>query len=128
MLRCGEPADRAIPELRLRVFACPRGMWNARSQVGCRGVWMATTNANLDSFGDRGPLLRWLVFTGLWVFAFVLLWRFGAIRQMVGRARPSLSSIIRLLLVAASLPLLWRPPLILRAGGAARRGGDVVVA
>src|SRR6266481_10191991 len=87
MLRCGEPADRAIPELRLCVFACPRGMWNARSQVGCRGTWMATTNANLDSFGDHGPLLRWLVFTGLCVFAFVLLWRFGLIRQMVASDR-----------------------------------------
>jgi hypothetical protein len=48
---------------------------------------MATTNANLDSFGDRGPLLRWLVFTGLCVFAFVLLWRFGLIRQMVASDR-----------------------------------------
>jgi hypothetical protein len=42
---------------------------------------MPTGNGDLDSFGDRGPLLRWLVFTGLWVFALVLLWRFGLIRQ-----------------------------------------------
>src|SRR5258708_7015542 len=84
MLRCDDPA-RAIPALRFRVFACPRGMWNARSQVGCRGTWMATTNANLDSFGDRGPLLRWLVFTGLCVFAFVLLWRFGQRQRHTGR-------------------------------------------
>jgi hypothetical protein len=44
---------------------------------------MPTTNADIDSFGDRGPLLRWLVFTGLCIFAFILLWRFGLIRQMV---------------------------------------------
>jgi hypothetical protein len=36
---------------------------------------MPATNDDPDSFGDRGPLLRWLVFTGLSVFAFVLLWR-----------------------------------------------------
>ena len=64
---------------------------------------MATTNANPDSFGDRGPLLRWLVFTGLWVFAFVLLWRFGLIRLMVASDRTYLSSIIGLLYVAASI-------------------------
>src|SRR5258708_12910147 len=128
MLRCGEPADRAIPELRLRVFACPRGMWNARSQVGCRGVWMATTNANPDSFGDRGPLLRWLVFTGLWVFAFVLLWRFGLIRQMVASDRTYLSSIIALLYVAASMHCLWRTVVISREADAARRGGALIAA
>src|SRR5882757_9337439 len=126
MLRCDEPADRASPELRLRVFACPRGMWNARSQVGCRGTWMATTNANLDSFGDRGPLLRWLVFTGLCVFAFVLLWRFGLIRQMVASDRTYLSSIIGLLYVAASMHCLWRTIVISREGDAAHRTGALI--
>jgi hypothetical protein len=72
-------------------------------QVGCRGAWMAMSNADLDSFGDRGPLLRWLVFTGLCVFAFVLLWRFGLIRLMVASDRTYLSSIIGLLYVAASI-------------------------
>jgi hypothetical protein len=56
-------------------------------QVECRGRLVATSNAYLDSFGDRGPLLRWLVFTGLCVFAFVLLWRFGLIRLMVASDR-----------------------------------------
>jgi hypothetical protein len=35
---------------------------------------MPATNDDPDSFGGRGPLLR-LAFTGLSVFAFVLLWR-----------------------------------------------------
>ena len=75
---------------------------------------MQTMDASLDSFGDRGPLLRWLVFTGLCIFAFVLLWRFGLIRQMVASDRTYLSSIIGLLYVAASLHCLWRTIVISR--------------
>ena len=89
---------------------------------------MATTNANPDSFGDRGPLLRWLVFTGLCVFAFVLLWRFGLIRQMVASDRTYLSSIIGLLYVAASMHCLWRTIVISREADAARRGGALIAA
>ena len=89
---------------------------------------MPTTNADLDFFGDRGPLLRWLVFTGLCVFAFVLLWRFGLIRQMVASDRTYISSIIALLYVAASLHCLWRTIAISREGDAARRGGALIAA
>src|ERR1700704_5502459 len=87
---------------------------------------MPTTQANLDSFGDRGPLLRWLVFTGLCVFAFVLLWRFGLIRQIVASDRTYLSSIIGLLYVATSLHCLWRTIVIAREGDAARRTGALI--
>jgi hypothetical protein len=89
---------------------------------------MPTTNANLDSFGDRGPLLRWLVFTGLCVFAFVLLWRFGLIRQMVASDRTYLSSLIGLLYVAASMHCLWRTIMISREATAARRSGALIEA
>jgi len=89
---------------------------------------MQTTNTKLDSFGDRGPLLRWLVFTGLCVFAFVLLWRFGLIRLMVTSDRTYLSSIIGLLYIAASLHCLWRTIVISREGDAARRGGALIAA
>ena len=87
---------------------------------------MPTTQANLDSFGDRGPLLRWLVFTGLCVFAFVPLWRFGLIREMVASDRTYLSSIIGLLYVASPLHCLWRTIVISREGDAARRGGALI--
>jgi hypothetical protein len=87
---------------------------------------MPTTNADIDSFGDRGPLLRWLVFTGLCVFAFILLWRFGLVRQMVASDRTYISSIIGLLYVAASLHCLWRTIVISREGDAARRGGAMI--
>src|SRR3954462_15347240 len=89
---------------------------------------MPTTKVNLDAFGDRGPLLRWLVFTGLCVFAFLLLWRFGLMRQMVAGDRTYLSSIIGLLYVAASLHCLWRTIVISREGDAARRGGALIAA
>src|SRR4051812_38778223 len=32
---------------------------------------------------DRAPLLRWMIFTGLCVFAAVLLWHYGLVRQML---------------------------------------------
>ncbi|MFX8312617.1 hypothetical protein ABTL57_19380, partial [Acinetobacter baumannii] len=81
-----------------------------------------------DSFGDRGPLLRWLVFTGLCLFAFILLWRFGLIRQMVASDRTYISSIIGLLYVAASLHCLWRTIAISREADAARRSGALIEA
>jgi hypothetical protein len=87
---------------------------------------MPTTNADIDSFGDRGPLLRWLVFTGLCIFAFILLWRFGLVRQMVASDRTYISSIIGLLYVAASLHCLWRTIVISREGDAARRSGALI--
>jgi hypothetical protein len=86
------------------------------------------SNAYLGSFGDRGPLLRWLVFTGLCAFAFVLLWRFGLIRLMVASDRTYLSSVIGLLYVAASMHCLWRTIAISREGDAARRGGELIAA
>lgn len=89
---------------------------------------MRTTTASLDSLGDRGPLLRWLVFTGLSIFAFVLAWRFGLIRQMIAGDRTYLSSIIALLYVAASMHCLWRTIVISREGDAARRGGALIAA
>ena len=87
---------------------------------------MPTANGDLDSFGDRGPLLRWLIFTGLWVFALVLLWRFGLVRQMIASDRTYLSSIIALLYVATSLHCLWRTIVIAREGDAARRTGTLI--
>ena len=87
---------------------------------------MPTANGDLDSFGDRGPLLRWLIFTGLWVFALVLLWRFGLIRQMIASDRTYLSPIIAVLYVATSLHCLWRTIVIAREGDAARRTGVLI--
>src|SRR4051794_25338084 len=96
------------------------------SPLACRGVRMPTANGDLESFADRGPLLRWLIFTGLWVFALVVLWRFGLVRQMVAGDRTYLSLIIALLYVATSLHCLWRTIVIAREGDAARRAGALI--
>jgi hypothetical protein len=54
------------------------------------------------------PVLRWLVFTGVSVFAAVLLWRYGLMRAMIVADRTRISSIIAALYVAASGHCLWR--------------------
>ena len=87
---------------------------------------MPTPNGDLESFADRGPLLRWLIFTGLWVFALVLLWRFGLIKQMIVADRTYISPIIVLLYIATSLHCLWRTIVIAREGDAARRTGALI--
>ena len=69
---------------------------------------------------DRAPLLHWMIFTGLCLFASVLLWRFGLVRQMVVADRTYISSIIVLLYVGASLHCLWRTIVVSREGTAAR--------
>src|ERR1700712_3579365 len=104
----------------------PRRHVERSGSIRCRGSTMPTTSADIDSFGDRGPLLRWLVFTGLCLFAFILLWRFGLIRQMVASDRTYISSIIGLLYVAGSLHCLWRTIVISREGDAARRSGALI--
>ena len=93
----------------------------------------STKQEPLDS-ADRAPLLHWLIFTGLCLFAFVVLWRFGLVRQMVVADRTYISSIIVLLYFGASLHCLWRTIVVSREGTAARRtaklftgGGDRIV-
>jgi hypothetical protein len=83
---------------------------------------------------DRAPLLHWMIFTGLCLFAFVLLWRFGLVRQMVMADRTYISSIIVLLYVGATLHCLWRTIIVSREADAVRRvaqlfarGGDRIV-
>jgi MotA/TolQ/ExbB proton channel family len=68
------------------------------------------------SVSDRGPLLRWFVFTGATVFAGVVLWRYGLLEQMVASDRTYISSVICVLYVGASLHCLWRTASIAREG------------
>src|SRR4051794_29894060 len=46
---------------------------------------------------ERSALLFWMIFTGLSIFAVVLLWRFGLIRLMLTSDRTYISSVIALL-------------------------------
>src|ERR1700742_1094831 len=70
---------------------------------------------------ERGALLLWMIFTGLSVFAAVLLWRYGLIRLMVTSDRTYISSVIAALYLITSCHCLWRTWAIAREGEAARR-------
>ncbi|HEY5069845.1 MAG TPA: hypothetical protein VII37_08645, partial [Candidatus Acidoferrum sp.] len=72
------------------------------------GLVLAPDKPGARAAVDRAPLLRWLIFTGVTVFAATLLWRYGLIRLMLASDRTYISSVICLLYVAASLHCLWR--------------------
>jgi hypothetical protein len=69
---------------------------------------------------DRAPLLHWMIFTGLCLFAAVLLWHYGLVRQMLAADRTYISAIIVLLYIGASLHCLWRTIMVSREAQAAR--------
>jgi hypothetical protein len=75
----------------------------------------------------RDPLLPWLIFTGLSLFAFILLWYFGLIQRMISEDRTYISSLICVLYLASSLHCLWRILAISRETDAAQRAGQAVL-
>ncbi len=75
----------------------------------------------------RDPLPPWLIFTGVSLFAIVLLWYFGLIGRMVASDPTHISLIISVLYVASSLHCLWRVLAISREGDAALKAAQVVV-
>jgi MotA/TolQ/ExbB proton channel family len=74
----------------------------------------------VSSASDRAPLLRWMIFTGLCVFAGVLLWHYGLIHFMLASDRTYISAIIGVLYIGTSLHCLWRTLAIAREGDAGR--------
>ena len=78
------------------------------------------------SASDRGPLLRWLIFTGATIFAAALLWRYGLIRLMFESDRTYISTVIAALYVGASLHCLWRTIVISREDEAGRRTARII--
>jgi MotA/TolQ/ExbB proton channel family len=76
---------------------------------------------------DRAPLLYWLIFTGLTIFAATLLWRYGLFRLMFASDRTYICTAIVVLYVGASLHCLWRTIVISREGDAGRRAASQVV-
>ena len=70
---------------------------------------------------ERGPLLLWMIFTGLSIFAAVLLWRYGYIRLMIVSDRTYISSVIAVLYVVTCGHCFWRTRAIAREADAARR-------
>jgi MotA/TolQ/ExbB proton channel family len=75
---------------------------------------MATRVLNSEFPTDHLPLLRWLIFTGVCVFAFVLAWHFGLVRMMVNGDKTYISIIIGVLYVLSSLHCLQRTAAISR--------------
>ncbi len=67
---------------------------------------MAVQALESDFPNDRLPLLRWLMFTGVCVFGFVLVWYFGLFRLMLASDKTYISAIIVVLYLADLRPLL----------------------
>jgi MotA/TolQ/ExbB proton channel family len=76
---------------------------------------------------ERAPLLYWLIFTGVTIFAAALLWRYGLFRLMFESDRTHISAAISVLYVCASLHCLWRTIVISREADAGRRAASQIV-
>ena len=75
---------------------------------------MAIRAFNSDYPADHLPLLRWLIFTGVSAFAFVMCWHFGLVRMMINGDKTYISVVIAILYVASSLHCLLRTTAISR--------------
>ncbi len=74
----------------------------------------------------RRLLQYWLIFTGLSVFGFVLLWHFGLLGRMVVADRTYISTGIVGLYVATTLHCLWRTVAIARETDAAEQAARLL--
>lgn len=70
---------------------------------------------------DHWPLLRWLIFTGVCVFAFVVAWYHGLFHLMLAGDKTHISAIIVVLYVASSFHCLVRTVAISRELDSAHR-------
>src|SRR5262249_4797003 len=81
----------------------------------------AGTASSSTDIPERGALLQWMIFTGLCIFAVVLLWHYGFVRLMVTSDRTYISSIIAVLYIVMCCHCFWRTRAIGREAEAARR-------
>jgi hypothetical protein len=70
---------------------------------------------------DRLPLLRWLMFTGVTAFGFVIAWHYGLFHLMLASDKTYISALITVLYVAISLHCLVRTAVISRELDSAQR-------
>src|SRR5260370_41728950 len=75
---------------------------------------MATRILNSEFPADHVPLLRWLIFTGVCVFAFVMAWHFGLVRMMINGDKTYISFSITVLYGLSSFHCLLRTTAISR--------------
>jgi hypothetical protein len=87
---------------------------------------MAIRAFHSDFPADHLPLLRWLIFTGVCMFAFVLAWHFGLVRMMVNGDKTYISIIIAVLYVGTSVHCLFRTTAISRELDRAHRALAIV--
>jgi MotA/TolQ/ExbB proton channel family len=67
-----------------------------------------------DFPNDHHPLLRWLLFTGVCTFGFVLVWYYGLFRLMLQSDKTYISAFICVLYVATTIHCFWRTAAISR--------------
>jgi biopolymer transport protein ExbB/TolQ len=67
------------------------------------------------------PVLPWLIFTGLTLLAFVLLWFYGLAQKALSSDPTHITACIGLIYIAASLHCLWRSLAISREAAAEQR-------
>jgi hypothetical protein len=70
---------------------------------------------------ERSALLLWMVFTGLSIFAVVVLWQYGLIHLMVVSDRTYISSLIAVLYIITCGHCFWRTRAIAREAEVAKR-------
>jgi hypothetical protein len=70
---------------------------------------------------ERGALLLWMIFTGLSVFAAVLLWRYGLLHLMLTSDRTYISSVIAVLYIVTCIHCFFRTRAIAREGEVGQR-------
>jgi hypothetical protein len=75
---------------------------------------------------DHVPLLRWLIFTGVCAFGFVLIWYYGLFHLMFSSDKTYISATITALYVAATLHCFTRTIVISRELDAAHRVAALV--
>ena len=86
------------------------------SSIGSMG-----TVARSPETPERSALLQWMIFTGLCIFAAVLLTHYGLIRLMVASDRTYISSLIVVLYVVTCGHCFWRTRAIAREAELATR-------
>jgi MotA/TolQ/ExbB proton channel family len=87
---------------------------------------MAVQILQSDFPNDRLPLLRWLLFTGVCAFGFVLAWYFGLFRLMIASDKTYISLIIVALYFATCVHCFLRTLTISRELDAAHRVAALV--
>jgi MotA/TolQ/ExbB proton channel family protein len=87
---------------------------------------MAVQVLESDFPSDRLPLLRWLMFTGVCAFGFILVWYYGLFALMLASDKTYISLIIVMLYIATSIHCLLRTMAISREMDSAHRVAALV--